>query len=251
VLRGLYTASSGMITETKIMDVISNNIANINTSGYKKDTVITSSFPNYLVTRQGGDNVPPNGQIGKMDYGVLLDTIHTNFSAGAVFETKGKFDFAINGSGFFVVDTPNGQRMTRDGSFTLSNDGHLVTQEGYLVEGENGPITLAQGDISVDNQGNIINNGSLVDKLKLIDFNNYDGLRKQGDNLFFIDNSSNTQVIPSNGEILQGYLEQSNVNSVNEMVNMINVMRTYESNQKVATAFDETLNKAVNEVGRV
>ncbi|AIS51377.1 flagellar hook-basal body complex protein FlhO [Thermoanaerobacter kivui] len=251
MLRGLYTASSGMITQTKIMDVLANNLANVNTVGYKKDVVVTSSFPNFEVTRYGGDNIPPNGKIGRMDYGVLIDTFYTNFEEGVLYQTKGKLDFAIDGNGFFVVDTPNGQRYTRDGCFTLSRDGYLVTQEGYIVEGENGPIQLSQGDISVDETGNIINNDQLVDRLRIVDFSNYDGLRKEGNNLFFIDNSANVQVIPATGKIKQGFLEQSNVNSVKEMVNMISVMRNYESNQKVVIAFDETLGKAVNEVGKV
>ena len=251
MLRGLYTASSGMITQTKIMDVLANNLANVNTVGYKRDVVVTSPFPNFEVTRHGGDNTPPNGKIGTMDYGVVVDTFHTNFEEGAFSQTNGKLDFAIDGNGFFVVNTPNGQRYTRDGSFTLSKDGYLVTQEGYIVEGENGPIQLSQGDISVDEMGNIINNGQLVDRLRIVDFDNYDGLRKEGNNLFFIDNSANVQVIPATGKIKQGFLEQSNVNSVKEMVNMISVMRNYESNQKVVIAFDETLGKAVNEVGKV
>ncbi|MDP9751532.1 flagellar basal-body rod protein FlgF [Thermoanaerobacter pentosaceus] len=251
MLRGLYAASSGMVTQTKIMDVLTNNLANVNTTGYKRDIVITSSFPNFEVTRYGGDNVPPDGKIGKMDYGILIDTFHTNFEEGSFTQTNGKLDFAIDGNGFFVIDTPNGQRYTRDGSFVLSNDGYLVTQEGYIVQGENGPIELSQGNISVDEMGNIKNNGQLVDRLRIVDFDNYDGLRKEGNNLFFIDNSANVQVIPATGRIKQGFLEQSNVNSVKEMVNMISVMRNYESNQKVVIAFDETLGKAVNEVGKV
>lgn len=252
MLRGLYTASSGMITETKVMDVLSNNLANVNTTGYKRDSVITSAFPDYMFTRNGGDNIPPGGQIGKMDYGILVDTLHTNFQEGALSETKGKLDFAIDGNGFFVVDTPNGQRFTRDGSFAMSKDGYLVTQEGYYVEGLNGPIKLSEGNISVDEAGNIINNGQNIDKLNIMDFNNYDGLRKEGDNLFYIDNAVlSVQIIPSTGRIKQGYLEESNVNPVNEMVNMISVMRTYESSQRVVTAFDETLGKVVNEVGKV
>jgi len=106
-------------------------------------------------------------------------------------------------------------------------------------------------DVSVDEKGNIINNGQLVDRLRIVDFSDYNALRKQGDNLFYLDNAVNTQIVSATGRIRQGYLEESNVNSVKEMVNMISVMRNYESNQKVVTAFDETLGKAVNEVGRV
>ncbi|HHW57347.1 MAG TPA: flagellar basal-body rod protein FlgF [Clostridia bacterium] len=251
MLRGLYSAASGMITQSKIMDVLSNNLANINTAGYKKDVVVTSSFPHFEVTRYGGDDVPRDGKIGRMDYGVLIDTFHTVFEEGAFSQTNGKLDFAIDGNGFFVVNTPNGERYTRDGSFTLTKEGYLVTKEGYFVEGENGPIQLSQGDISVDELGNVINNGQLVDRLKIVDFDNYDGLRKEGNNLFFIDNNATVQSIPATGKVKQGFLEQSNVNSVKEMVNVISVMRNYEANQKVVVAFDETLGKAVNEVGKV
>ncbi|KKC30722.1 flagellar basal-body rod protein FlgF [Caldanaerobacter subterraneus] len=251
MIRGLYTAASGMLAQTKVMDVLANNLANVNTVGYKKDVVVLSSFPNFETIREGGDNVPPDRKVGRIEYGVLIDTFHTVFEEGPLMETTGKLDFAIDGNGFFVVNTPQGERYTRDGAFTMNADGYLVTKDGYLVLGENGPIRLSQGDVSVDENGNIINNGQLVDRLRIVDFDNYDALKKQGDNLFYLDNAVNTQIIPATGRIKQGFLEGSNVNSVKEMVNMISVMRNYESNQKVVTAFDETLGKAVNEVGRV
>ncbi|MGB9808825.1 MAG: flagellar basal-body rod protein FlgF [Caldanaerobacter sp.] len=251
MIRGLYTAASGMIAQTKVMDVLANNLANVNTVGYKKDVVVLSSFPNLEAIREGGDNVPPDRKVGRIEYGVLIDTLHTVFEEGPLMETTGKLDFAIDGNGFFVVNTPQGERYTRDGAFTMNADGYLVTKEGYVVLGENGPIRLSQGDVSVDEKGNIINNGQLVDRLRIVDFNDYNALRKQGDNLFYLDNTANGQLTPASGRIKQGFLEQSNVNSVKEMVNVISVMRNYESNQKVVTAFDETLGKAVNEVGRV
>lgn len=248
MIRGLYTASSGMLAEQKIMDVISNNLANVNTTGYKKDIVLTKSFPDFIVTRNGGDNIPPGGNIGRMNYGILIDTFSTNYQPGAIDKTNGVLDFALDGTGFFVVNTPQGLRYTRDGSFILNSNGDLVTKEGYNVMGQNGAIRLNQGDISVDNFGNISLNGQYIDRLNVVDFNNYNTLRKQGDNLFY---TNGGQTIPSNATVRQGYLEGSNVNPVNEMVNMIEVMRNYEANQKVATAFDETLDKSVNEVGKV
>lgn len=248
MLRGLYTASSGMIAQQKIVDVLSNNIANVNTSGYKKDTVTTMAFPNFMVFKNGGDNVPYNGYIGNMDYGVLVETFNTNFSEGNIEKTDGKLDFAIDGSGFFTVSTPNGIRYTRDGSFTLNSNGYLVTKDGYYVMGQNGPIQLNNGDISVDDFGNISLNGQTVNKLNIVDFSNYSTLRKEGNNLFF---TIGGQAIPASGAVKQGYLEGSNVNPVDEMVTMISAMRTYEANQKTVSAFDETLDKAVNEVGRI
>jgi flagellar basal-body rod protein FlgG len=251
MIRGLYTAASGMLAQTKVMDVLANNLANVNTVGYKKDIVVLSSFPNVEAMREGGDNVPPDRKVGRIEYGVLIDTFHTVFEEGPLMETTGKLDFAIEGNGFFVVNTPQGERYTRDGAFTMNADGYLVTKDGHIVLGENGPIRLSPGDVSVDEKGNIINNGQLVDRLRIVDFSDYNALRKQGDNLFYLDNAVNTQIVSATGRIRQGYLEESNVNSVKEMVNMISVMRNYESNQKVVTAFDETLGKAVNEVGRV
>lgn len=248
MLRGLYTASSGMIAQQKIVDVLSNNIANVNTSGYKKDTVTTMAFPDFMVTRSGGDNVPYNGNIGNMDYGVLVETFNTNFSEGNIEKTDGKLDFAIEGSGFFTINTPNGIRYTRDGSFTLNSNGYLVTKDGYYVMGQNGPIQINNGDISVDDFGNISLNGQTVDKLNIVDFNNYSTLRKEGNNLFF---TTGGQAIPASGLVKQGYLEGSNASPVDEMVSMISAMRTYEANQKTVSAFDETLDKAVNEVGRI
>ncbi|MGJ7045372.1 flagellar basal-body rod protein FlgF [Thermoanaerobacterium thermosulfurigenes] len=248
MLRGLYTASSGMIAQQKIVDVLSNNIANVNTAGYKKDTVTTMAFPDYMVTRSGGDNMPYNGNIGTMDYGVLVETFNTNFSEGDIEKTDGKLDFAIDGSGFFTVSTPSGVRYTRDGSFTLNNNGYLVTKDGYYVLGQNGPIQLNNGDISVDESGNISVNGQVVDKLNIVDFANYNTLRKEGNNLFF---TTGGQAIPATSKVKQGYLEGSNVNPVDEMVTMISAMRTYEANQKSVSAFDETLDKSVNEVGKV
>lgn len=248
MLRGLYTASSGMIAQQKIVDVLSNNLANVNTSGYKKDTVSTMAFPGFQVIRNGGDSPSNNGNIGVMNYGVLVDTFNTNFSEGNIERTDGKLDFAIDGSGFFTISTPNGIRYTKDGSFTLNSSGYLVTKDGYYVMGQNGPIHLENGDISVDDSGNITLNDQVVDKLNVVDFSDYSTLRKEGNNLFF---TTGGQPIPSNATIKQGYIEGSNVNPVDEMVTMISAMRTYEANQKSASAFDETLDKAVNEVGRV
>ncbi|MDI6605401.1 MAG: flagellar hook-basal body complex protein [Thermoanaerobacteraceae bacterium] len=260
MLRGLYTASSGMVTQSKIMDVVSNNLANVNTTGYKRDTVVTSAFPDFTVTKNGGDNIPYDGKIGKMNYGILVDTLHTNFQYGTINETKGKLDFALEGNGFFAVSpsplsTPQNIRYTRDGSFSLNKEGYLVTKDGYYVlskntdqSGNHVAIKLTQGDISVDGSGNISLNGQYMDRFNIVDFNNYNILKKEGENLF---DAAGAQIIPANAVVKQGYLESSNVNSVDEMVNMINVVRSYEANQKVVTAFDETLSKTVNDVGRV
>lgn len=138
---------------------------------------------------------------------------------------------------------------TRNGAFTLNSRGELVTLNGFYVLGQNGRIVLQNGgQVRIDEQGNVYQNGRIVDRLRVVDFQDKSLLRKVGNNLFEADAA--VQQIPFSGKVLQGYLEGSNVNSVQEMVNMISVLRAYEANQKAFVIQDETLQKAVNEIAR-
>ncbi|MGL5677330.1 MAG: flagellar hook-basal body protein, partial [Cellulosilyticaceae bacterium] len=133
MIRGLYTAATGMNAQAKKMDVISNDLANVNTAGYKKDDVVISSFPEVLMSKIGGGNATPDGPIGRMALGVRVDEVYTQFSQGSLVKTDGLVDIAIQGDGFFVVETPAGMAYTRDGKFSITADGMLVTKEGYAV----------------------------------------------------------------------------------------------------------------------
>jgi len=245
-----------MLAEMARTDVISNNMANVNTTAFKKDKAVFRAFPEMNIHRihdpipAGIDRVvDPRPFIGVMGTGVMLEEINTDFSQGNLTTTSSPLDLAIRGEGFFQVQTPDGIRYTRDGSFTLDNERYLVTKEGYYVLGENGPVQVLQdGEVIINQQGEIFVNELFVDKLSIVTFNQINQLQKQGDNLFFAD------VDPTpieNPQVVQGALEGSNVNVVLEMVDLINAFRAYEANQKVIQTHDSTLDRVINYVGRI
>ncbi len=264
MIRGLYTSGWSMLANTKKMDVITNNMANANTTAFKKDTVVFESFPSVLTKRINDTKSPanPSANIGTMQLSSDVGEIFTYYTQGQLTQTGNSLDFGISddNSGqtaspaFFTIgvmdanDNSIKEFYTKDGSFVLNANNQLVTKGGNLVLGESGPITLTDGAFSVNTKGEIIQNGAVVDKIRITQFSDATKLRKYGDNL--IENNG-SEVMDFKGTVSQGYVEQSNVNVVNEMVDMITVMRAYEANQKVLQAQDGTLQKAVNEVGVV
>lgn len=261
MVRGLYIAASSAISESKRIDVISNNIANVNTSGYKKDTMISETFPEILMKRIGTSNVKdiiPSapagtriGAIGKFSYGVRVDEVFTNFEQGSLTNSGNSLDLALKGNGFFTIETPEGERYTRSGEFTLDAEGFITTKEGYRVLGQNGPIQVSGKEVIIDENGTIFSDGAEIDTLKLADFNDYTLLKKVGDALYIDASGDGGNSKEAEGLIQQGFVEGSNVNSVKSMVEMITMLRSYEANQKVIRTHDEMLQKAANEVGRV
>lgn len=264
MIRGLYTSGWSMMANTKKMDVIANNLANVNTNAYKKDTVVFESFPNMLTRRLNdtASKLNPTGVVGDMSLGNDVGEVFTFYNQGSILKTGNKLDLAIhdskaqnpNSSAFFTVRAPdaNGnikEYYTRDGAFSLNSNRQLVTKDGYLVMGQNGAITLRDDNFSVQDDGTIVVNGNRVDRLMIREFSDTTTLRKYGDNL--VERTAQTQEQPFTGAIEHGFLEQSNVNIVKEMVDMITVTRSYEANQKILQAQDGTLDKAVNEIGVV
>lgn len=254
MIRGLYTAPNGMIASQKKMDIISNNLANVNTTGFKKDGVSIESFADVLAVKVN-DTVPVNESIGKMTFGAKVGSVYTNFSQGAVNITNNPLNIAIEGEGMLTVGVLDKEgnvteRYTRDGSFTVDPDGTLRTKEGNYILGEEGNITISESsNIFINENGEIFSNNEYVDKLKLTEFENPESLRKIGDNLYAATEETNMKDFSS--QVMQGFLEGSNVNTVREMVDMISIMRGYEANQKVIQTQDESLGKAVNDIGRV
>lgn len=261
MIRGLYIAASATISETKRIDVITNNIANANTSGFKKDTMITESFPEVLMKRIGATDyrdiiakapiANKIGYIGKMNNGVRVDEVFTNFEQGPISVSGNPLDLALQGPGFFSIETPEGERYTRSGEFTLDSEGYITTKEGYKVQGQNGPILVDGKNIVINEDGQVFSDGNEIDTLKLVDFNDYKLLKKEGEALYLDTSDDAGNMKEAEGLILQGSVEASNVNSVKMMVEMITMLRSYEANQKVIKTFDELLSKSVNEIGRV
>lgn len=249
MIRGLYIAATGMVDQMTRLDTISNNLANVNTTGFKKDYNVTKAFSDVMLMAENYTS-PSQGErnIGTLNYGVWSGGIYTDLSQGGLQKTDNPFDLAIDGNGFFAVQNGSQVVYTRDGHFKRDQNGVLVTAEGLPVLGLKGKIILPQGSVKVDESGSIYVDGNYIDRLRLVDINqsNVNTVVKIGNDLL-IGSLGNRPV----GMIRQGYVEVSNVNPVEEMVNMIDVTRAYEANQKVITAMDDTLNKAVNDVGKI
>lgn len=262
MIRSLYTAVSGLITQEAKQDVITNNLANVNTVGFKGDNLAVKSFKDVLIQNYdkilNGKNV--RSDIGYLSQGSQIDGTKTSFTQGTIEDTDNWTDFALDGGGFFTVqrqtDNSNANYYTRDGQFHVNSQGYLVNSSEDKVLGirvdYNGqrvgaalPIKMGTQDIKLSGDGTFTLNGERY-KFNTVDFQNYDSLQKVGDNLYFGENP-----IAENAAVKQNSLEKSNVNVMNEMVNMISTMRIFESNQKVVQSIDETLGKAVNEVGSV
>jgi len=253
MFKGLSIAASGMLAEMEKQTLIANNLANVDTAGYKKDVAASQSFPSLLMYAveggSGGGHTLENRQpIGLLGTGVEVAETSVDLGQGALKQTENELDFALMGDGFFVLSTPGGERYTRNGSFTLDAQGRLVNQQGYPVQGEGGAIEIGGGEIQVDGSGNIIVDGQVVDSFKLVSFSGPEVLQKVGQNLFSATASGSSA---SGVQVKQGYLEASNVNAVQEMVEMIVALRAYEANQRIVKSEDQMLDKAVNDVGRL
>jgi flagellar basal-body rod protein FlgF len=254
MIRGWYTGASGMNAQQNRLDAISNNLANVDTTGYKRDISVSKSFSELLLRRTNADGVyeTPFGSadaapvIGKLGLGVETNENYTDFEQGSFKATDTKTDFAMGGQGFFAVQTPDGERYTRNGNFFLGKEGILETKDGYPVLGENGVIRLANDKFLVREDGKIYSqDGQEVDRLKVVRFDNERYLKKMGESFYTTNDISGPAHIAEGDErprILQGYTETSNVNVVNEMVQMIEVNRAYEANQKTITSEDSMMN---------
>ena len=274
MVKGLYTAHTGMVNEMKRLDVLANNLANADTTGYKKEGTTSRTFADEMSFRlKDSSNAYMPKKLGGITYGVHLGQVYTDYSTGSFKVTDNTTDFAIDGNGFFAIAFTDKQgntsvKYTRDGSFTVNTEGYLVTKDGDYVLNATGamngdpipaPELLASRNnfiqvdpnatVTVNKMGYVIQNDQVVGTLGVVDVDNYDYLEKYGENMYNLLDGGNR--IATDAKVEQGVLETSNVNVVNEMVNMITIQRAYEANQKVITSIDSTLDRAVNNVGRV
>lgn len=243
-----------MLAETMRTDVIANNLANTNTTGFKKDQVVFRAHPEMNIHRfddlvsVGPRKIDPKPFIGVLGTGVQVVDVNTNFLQGSLKKTSNPLDIAIRGEGFFEIMTPQGRRFTRDGSLVRNSQGYITTTSGYFLMGENGPITLPQGrDIKISSNGDIFVDDQYIDTIRTVVFQNRNQIIKEGDNLY----RATGEPIAANVDIVHECIEVSNVNPVSEMVDMITAFRAYEANQKAIRTHDETLEKAVNDIARL
>lgn len=243
-----------MYNEQKRLDVISNNLANSATVGFKKEGATSQSFKDVLTIKVRDDH--GDSYIGNMNLGVKIGEIYTDYSQGSVRETGNTYDMAIDGSGFFTIayTDANGNtstRYTRAGEFMITKEGYVVTSEGQHLMGESDwlQVPVDAAEVVIDTDGTVYADGTAVDVVKLTDFENYDYLKKFGETMYQPVQGAVEK--EATGSILQGYTEQSNVNVVSEMVNLINITRAYEANQKVIKAMDDLLQIDVSSVGKI
>ncbi|MBQ9143224.1 MAG: flagellar hook-basal body protein [Lachnospiraceae bacterium] len=258
MLKGLYTVHTGLRNEQNRMDILTNNLANASTVGFKKEGSTSQCFGDVLAyklkdTSVGLDNIQ---RIGVNNPGVKIGENYNDFTQGSFRVTDNTFDLALAGSGFFAVEYMNGEgekdvKYTRAGSFNLESEGYLVTKDGdYVLDKNSQRIQLDPlSDAHIDDRGNITQNGKNVAQIQVADFEDYDYLVKYGDTYY--QPKEGASLIDGTAEVKSGYLEMSNVQIVTEMVNMISVTRAYETNQKIMQTYDSSLEISVNQLGKV
>jgi flagellar basal-body rod protein FlgG len=277
MLRGFYTAASGMLTQQRMTEMYTNNMANSNTPGFKADQASVRAFPELLLQRIHHQGIPntnrtlPSGKtIGSINSGSYVQESIPSFLQGDLQDTGRKTDIALleqnipinpqtgqKSALFFTVQDANGDvKYTRNGNFTIDGQGFLTTNEGYYVLGENGqPISIESGDFQLREDGTVLENGQAVGRINISIADNPNLLIKEGNGLF---RSENGQGLPSaiglNGvtyTLQQGFVERSNVDTAQTMTQMLSAFRAFEANQKVLQAYDKSLEKTVNEIGRL
>lgn len=229
-----------MLAELARVDVVSNNLTNSSTVGYKRDQTVFRSYPEVFVYELKKFQEPR--PVGNLGTGVFLDQIATPDISGSFIPSSRALDIAVR-NGYLVIETPNGERYTKNGQLLINSDGYLVTSDGYRVLGINGPIRIAQGEPIISQRGEVILDNRVLDTLRVVT-PQQGAIQKIGNNLL---NFNSTPVQP----YIEAYaLESSNVNTVREMVELISAYRAYESNQKVIQAEDSITDRLISDLGR-
>jgi flagellar basal-body rod protein FlgF len=225
IAAGINGLVDGTLIQQLRCDTIASNLANLSTKGFKRDML---SFDEVLTMKKNSA---------------------TDFSQGPTFHTGNPFDFALEGSGFFKVETERGLRYTRNGAFSLDEANTLVTRNGDRVMGEGGPITISGHDVSVGIDGEVRVDGVAAGRISLVDFENHRALWKEGSTYYICDPRAEEVGIPTGTSLQQGYLEESNVDVTGEMIRMVEAFRAFETMQKGIQSIDEMTGKLINDSG--
>ncbi|MBH9966667.1 flagellar hook-basal body protein [[Bacillus] enclensis] len=277
MFRGFYSAATGMLAQQRKTEMLTNNMANANTPGYKADQASMRAFPEMLLERldsaqvatEKGLSIPFNQKVGKLNTGVYMQETTPNFLQGDLQETGRNADIAlingtmpidgdtgVQGSVFLTVEGAEGPHYTRNGNLTVNGNGFLTTNSGFFVLDENGNrIQLQSDDFKIGDNGEILVDEAEVARLGIGYSENPNTMIKQGDGLFATEgNAALPNAFEAEGVIFstkQGFLERSNVDASRTMTDMMTAYRSFEANQKVLQAYDRSMEKAANEIGRV
>jgi flagellar basal-body rod protein FlgF len=262
MIEGLYIAASGGTKQLKKLDVLSNNIANISTQGFKRDMLVYEEkkppFPQTPLIGFDVNNLNPfHGSDQAVSYVQVTQSL-TDFAQGSLIKTDSPLDVALEGEGFFVVDTPLGTRYTRNGNFHLDGLGQLVDKGGNIIMTRSEEPILLPFDtkqITIGQDGSVFGGTELdsesLGRIKIVDFNNRQALTKEGVGLYKISDSSIKEILVDDVKVLQGFIETSNANVIHEMTQMIETVRQLEAYQKIIQSIDEVDDQSINNLGRV
>ncbi len=251
MFQGYYNLTSAMLTQTRNLNVVSNNMSNVSTPGYKADQMTISAFEEQLVSRSYEKSMENSVAVGGYSGLVYADRNYTDYTQGAYVSTGMPLDFALGSEGFFTVQTADGNAYTRNGSFSLDAEGYLTLQGVGRVLGTNGaPIQLNSTNITVDSVGNIYNGetNAFIARLSVVDFEDYENQLVKADNGTFT--APNGGAVAVNATIMQGAVEGSNVDSVEEMTKMLSSQRALQSSAQIFTMYDQLIGKIVNQIGQ-
>ena len=250
----IYIAATGALAYEKRLQIISNNLANIQTAGFKKDRGLFRAFD---LSEVGNKELRMNASQSQAQAYWMLFSSYTDFSSSGMKKTGNPFDLAISGNGFFCVQTPDGVQYTRRGDFTVNAEDMLVTQEGWKVMGQGGEIQLRMSkpsnlkrEFSVSEDGYVTIDGAQVDRLRIVDFTQSHALEKAGHNYYRALKPEALEDLDEDFKVSQGFLELSNVNTISMMTELIEVLRGYESYQKMMRSMDDMNGKLIQDVGR-
>ena len=260
MLKSIYTPVTGANAQERVMEIIANNLANVNTTGYKKDGVTFTLLEPEPYKNYKNPLPPANYKQSLEDFMPLRGNeisyvgtagVSRDWSQGPAMRTDNSTDVMIEGDGFLGVMTEEGMRLTRDGSLTMNSDGVLVTKAGHAVMGEKGDILLSGGDFNINGQGEIFQNGKLVDRLVVYSPKDPASLERVGMNYYFHGGEPEGLMVLENPSVRQGFLEGSNVNAIKDMTNMIMAHRFFEAYQKTIANYDSMMDKSSNSIGTV
>ncbi|NLJ31988.1 MAG: flagellar hook-basal body protein [Clostridiales bacterium] len=243
--RGFYTLGSGMLTQNRMLTAISNNIANVDTPGYKKKTVTSTTFGDMVISRVNSSESTP---IGDLSLIVTADKTNTIHSEGTLETTDRSLDFAIQGEGFFAVQGKNGVIYTRNGSFNVDDEGYLVLKNQGRVLGTDGPIRVGTDQFTADSAGNLFVDGQPAGTLAVYNFADYNNLKTTGEGMF---TASAGAELMQNPDVLWKTVEGSNVDAADEMTKAISVQRSLQSCSQAIKMYDQVLAKATTEIGKI
>lgn len=248
MLRRLELNGHSMISRMAQLEVVTNNLANISTSGFKRDNVFVNALKEKLTFyEEGGERIESH---------YPTSSLSGDFTQGNLVETNRPLDVAISGEGFFIVETPQGEAYTRNGKFTMNAGNILTTFDGQIVLGEGGPIEIdnqqkSPNEILINESGEIYLDGNLIDKLQIVAPEDPQKLMKKGANLFQFANASSGMQPVESASVKQGFIEDSNVNPVVEMIRMMEILQQFEMEQKVIRTQDDLLGQAADQIGRL